>query len=207
VDVNGKRDSTEYINVAKDDAFAWPQQARRAYPSPVNRRMHSTIAPFVRKSLEVNNLLLGVFETKLGLLVGVLIQKHRAEEYSGCEARVTKTLPSPPDHKGPVLGGHTDFGTLVRCTSSTVLYLIYLFMHESHFCIIGWEVCRFLFLALSHGNISRCHAPSCSFKFLRTGQLPIIAHAWTCNLQYRRRSGHLQWRHPPVQRTPGRVRV
>lgn len=43
VDESGKPDTVEFVNVAKDDAFAWPYIARRDYPSTVNKRMESTI--------------------------------------------------------------------------------------------------------------------------------------------------------------------
>lgn len=113
VDASGKKDSVEFINVAKDDALAWPKQARRAYPSTVNARMESTIGPFIRKSLEVNNTLLDVFNDKLGLPAGKLMEKHPMEEQSGSESRVTRTPPTPPQEKGQLLGSHTDFGSLV----------------------------------------------------------------------------------------------
>jgi isopenicillin N synthase-like dioxygenase len=114
VDASGKLDCAEFINVAKDDALAWPQPVRRTYPSPVNARMESTIKPFVRKSLDVNNTLLQIFEEKLGLPPGALMERHKLEEFSGSETRVIKTPPSPPD-KGQLIGSHTDFGSLV-CT-------------------------------------------------------------------------------------------
>jgi len=111
VDASGKEDAVEFINVAKDDALAWPRQARRAYPPTVNARMESTIAPFIRKSLDINNNLIDVFNERLGLPSGTLLKKHTMEEYSASESRVIKTPPCPPD-KGQVIGSHTDFGTL-----------------------------------------------------------------------------------------------
>ncbi|RDB30721.1 hypothetical protein Hypma_005943 [Hypsizygus marmoreus] len=111
VDATGKKDAVEFINVAKDDALAWPKQARRAYPSTVNARMESTITPFIKKSLDINNTLLEVFNDKLGLPAGKLLEKHSMEEYSGSEARVIKTIPTPTE-KGQLLGSHTDFGSL-----------------------------------------------------------------------------------------------
>jgi isopenicillin N synthase-like dioxygenase len=112
VDASGKLDCAEFINVAKDDALAWPQEVRRAYPSTVNARMESTIKPFVRKSLEVNNTFLQIFEEKLGLPGGALMERHKLDEFSGSETRVIKTPPSPQD-KGQLIGSHTDFGSLV----------------------------------------------------------------------------------------------
>ncbi|KAF7339074.1 Clavaminate synthase-like protein [Mycena venus] len=45
VDASGTKDITQFINIATDDALAWPVQARRSYPSTVNASMVSTIAP------------------------------------------------------------------------------------------------------------------------------------------------------------------
>ncbi|KAF8890133.1 hypothetical protein BD779DRAFT_1518485 [Infundibulicybe gibba] len=112
VDATGQKDSVEFINVAKDDALAWPKQARRAYPSAVNARMESTIAPFVRKSLEVNMTLLNVFNDKLGLPAGTLAKKHPMEEFSGSEARCIRSPPNPHIGQKQTLGSHTDFGSL-----------------------------------------------------------------------------------------------
>jgi len=109
VDASGRVDTATFLNVAKDDALAWPVQARRSYPSTVNARMASTIAPFVEKSLAVNNTLLNAFDEKLGLPKGTLLKKHPREEYSGSETRV---LFSPPTLDRQVIGAHTDFGSL-----------------------------------------------------------------------------------------------
>ncbi|TFY79806.1 hypothetical protein EWM64_g4206 [Hericium alpestre] len=113
VDETGAQDVVEFINVSKDDALAWPKQAHRAYPSTVNVRMESTITPFVKKSLEINNTILSVLGDRLGLPKGALGEKHLLEEYSGSETRVIKTPPRPdiPADKA-TLGAHTDFGSL-----------------------------------------------------------------------------------------------
>ena len=100
------------MNVAKDDALAWPNQARRAYPRTVNARMASTIVPFVRQSLEVNNTILEIFNDKLGLPAGSLLERHLMEEFSGSEARITKNGPTTNTTK-VAIGSHTDFGSLV----------------------------------------------------------------------------------------------
>lgn len=120
IDPTGKPDSSEFLNVAKDDAIAWPQQARRSYPSTVNARMESTITPFVRKSLEVNTTLFQIFEEKLGLPAGAITERHKLEEFSGSEARLIRTSPSPSG-KEPVvgIGAHSDFGSLV-CTLTPI---------------------------------------------------------------------------------------
>ncbi|KAJ7190098.1 Clavaminate synthase-like protein [Mycena pura] len=109
VDATGMLDTAQFINVAKDDALAWPVQARRDYPSTVNARMESTIRPFVEGSLAVNNTLLDVLNDKLGLPKGTLLQQHPREEFSGSETRV---LYSPPSGDRQVVGSHTDFGSL-----------------------------------------------------------------------------------------------
>ncbi|GLB43791.1 putative clavaminate synthase-like protein [Lyophyllum shimeji] len=115
VDATGRLDTVEFTNVAKDDALAWPRVARRAYPSTVNARMESTIAPFIRKSLEINNTLLDVLNNKLGLPPGTLLAKHPIEEFSGSEARVIRNPPTPTSKGQPpklAIGSHTDFGSL-----------------------------------------------------------------------------------------------
>ncbi|KAF8638394.1 hypothetical protein AX17_002237 [Amanita inopinata Kibby_2008] len=111
VDKTGELDTVEFINVAKDDALAWPNKARREYPQPVNARMESTITPFVRKSMEVNNTLLEVFNERLGLPPGELLKRHTIEEFSGSEARVIKN-PANQNVNKQAIGSHTDFGTL-----------------------------------------------------------------------------------------------
>ncbi|KAJ7041622.1 Clavaminate synthase-like protein [Mycena alexandri] len=83
VDATGTLDTAQFINIAKDDALAWPVQARRDYPSTVNARMPTTITPFVEKSLAVNNTLLEAFNDKLGLPKGALLKQHPREEFSG----------------------------------------------------------------------------------------------------------------------------
>ncbi|KAF4592930.1 hypothetical protein EYR38_008636 [Pleurotus pulmonarius] len=110
-DAMGTRDNIEFINVAKDDALAWPKQARRNYPPTVNARMHSTVIPFIRKSMEVNATLLDVFNEKLGLPEGALARRHSVEEFSGSEARCTKSPPTPIETRLGI-GAHTDFGSL-----------------------------------------------------------------------------------------------
>jgi isopenicillin N synthase-like dioxygenase len=111
VDASGELDKIEFINVSKDDALAWPKQARRAYPSTVNDRMESTITPFVKKCIEINNTILSVFNTKLRLPEGTLKKLHPLEEYSGSEARTIKAPKNLPAER-QALGAHTDFGSL-----------------------------------------------------------------------------------------------
>ncbi|TBU56852.1 Clavaminate synthase-like protein [Dichomitus squalens] len=113
-DENGSPDSVEFINIAKDDAFAWPAVARRTYPSTVNARMDDAVVSFIKKSVEVNDTLLEVFNELLGLPEGTLASKHKLNELSGSEARVIKSPPRPGgmDEAKAALMAHTDFGSL-----------------------------------------------------------------------------------------------
>ncbi|KAI0686229.1 Clavaminate synthase-like protein [Earliella scabrosa] len=112
MDNNGTRDVTEFLNIAKDDALAWPTPARRTYPSTVNARMESTIKPFVQKSLAINHFLIDVLNDKLGLPKGTLASFHKAEEHSGCTARVIRAPPHVGVDEKVFLTAHTDFGSL-----------------------------------------------------------------------------------------------
>jgi len=104
------RISQSFINIAKDDALAWPKSARRTYPAPTNARMESTIVPFVRKSLAVNATLIDVFNNRLGLPEGELAKRHTIEEFSGSEARCIKIQPKPQgvSEEQRAIGAHTD---------------------------------------------------------------------------------------------------
>lgn len=75
--------------------------------------MENTIIPFVRKSMEVNNTILAIFEQKLGLPEGELAKCHLTDKLCGSEARCIK---NPPNQTTAGIGAHTDFGTLVRTT-------------------------------------------------------------------------------------------
>lgn len=110
------RHTVEFINIAKDDALAWPDKVHREYPSTVNARMESTIRPFVDKSLAVNKTILDVLNDRLGLPQGTLADQHRMEEQSCSEARCIKNPPRPNgiSEEKAALGAHTDFGSLVR---------------------------------------------------------------------------------------------
>ncbi|PBK80054.1 Clavaminate synthase-like protein [Armillaria gallica] len=111
VDASGQEDTIEFINISKDDALAYPSVAHRTYPSTVNERMESTITPFITKSVQVNDMILEIFNNKLGLPKGTLIKLHSKDEYSGSEARMTKNASGyAPDRMA--IGAHTDFGSL-----------------------------------------------------------------------------------------------
>ncbi|OSD01897.1 Clavaminate synthase-like protein [Trametes coccinea BRFM310] len=113
-DENGTLDTVEFINVAKDDALAWPNKVHRDYPPTVNARMDSTIKPFVQKSLAVNYTLLEVLGERLGLPKGLLEKQHPMDEPSGSEARCIKNPPRPGgiSEEKAAIGAHTDFGSL-----------------------------------------------------------------------------------------------
>ena len=123
-DETGALDTVEFINVAKDDALAWPQQVHRDYPRTVNDHMEPTIRPFVAKSLEVNSTLIDVFNDMLGLPKGTLAEKHKTSEPSGSEARCIKNPPrsgvAGEASLKTAIGAHTDFGSLVRAFFMTL---------------------------------------------------------------------------------------
>lgn len=87
--------------------------------------MQKTIIPFVRKSLEVMDTLFTIFESKLSLPPGTLLNSHSPSEPSGSEARTIKMLPRKLDptsgnhlllkdkeNMKVAHGAHTDFGSL-----------------------------------------------------------------------------------------------
>ncbi|KAI0316905.1 Clavaminate synthase-like protein [Amylostereum chailletii] len=112
-DETGSLDCVEFINIAKDDALSYPTPTHRTYPSTVTNKMEQVVAPFVRKSISVNDTLLNVLNKRLGLPDGTLSNLHKIDEVSGSEARCIKT---PKDHHmspdKATLGAHTDFGSL-----------------------------------------------------------------------------------------------
>jgi len=112
VDASGEKDTVEFVNISKDDVLAWPSRVHRSYPAPVERNMSTVIQPFVNKSLEVNRTILNIFNDKLGLPKGFLLQQHPLDENSGCEARVIKNPPMPHNVHKRAIGAHTDFGSL-----------------------------------------------------------------------------------------------
>ncbi|KAH9918560.1 uncharacterized protein BXZ73DRAFT_105192 [Epithele typhae] len=103
---------TEFVNISKGDALAWPAVARRTYPSAVNAPMESIVTSFVKNSLAISNHLIGVLTDKLGLPAGTLASPHKVEGFSGCTARFIRA-PSYPGLEGKTfLTVHTDFGSL-----------------------------------------------------------------------------------------------
>jgi isopenicillin N synthase-like dioxygenase len=114
VTADGLPDTVEWLNIAKDDALSYPKSSHRTYPHTVNTRMNSTITPFTRKSIEINDTILTIFNEKLGLPEGTLDRLHTSSgEFSGSETRVIKSTAQPgraPDRLS--IGAHTDFGSL-----------------------------------------------------------------------------------------------
>ncbi|KAL5503986.1 hypothetical protein ACEPAH_8058 [Sanghuangporus vaninii] len=114
----GSPDNVEFLNVSKEDALAYPEIFHRTYPSTVYTRMESTIVPFVKKSVDIIDTVLSVYEMKLGLPAGALLELHRHMEASDSEARCIRSPPKKPWFEGPItkedvlLGAHTDFGSL-----------------------------------------------------------------------------------------------
>ncbi|KAF9243098.1 hypothetical protein BU15DRAFT_86517 [Melanogaster broomeanus] len=114
IDASGQLDAVEFINVAKDDALAFPRVALRTYPAPTTAAIPTAVAPFVRKALVINYTVLRIFNERLGLPEGTLDRLHDFEEYSGSEARVIRSPPLPGKAAADraTLGAHTDFGSL-----------------------------------------------------------------------------------------------
>ncbi|KZT27608.1 Clavaminate synthase-like protein [Neolentinus lepideus HHB14362 ss-1] len=125
-DEHGTLDAVEFLNIAKDDVLSWPDPTHRTYPSTVEDKMESTIIPFVRKSLEINNLVLQTFNSKLGLPENTLLNLHSLKEPSGSEARCIKSPPKSRwlSEQKTAIGAHTDFGSLVLPPGSDQWYYI-----------------------------------------------------------------------------------
>jgi len=114
VDASGRLDAVEFINISKDDALAFPNVVHRTYPAPTTAAIPTAVAPFVRKSFEINNTFLRIFNDRLGLPEGTLERLHLIDEHSGSEARLIKSPPIPGKALADTatLGAHTDFGSL-----------------------------------------------------------------------------------------------
>ena len=116
-DADGSTDLAEFINVSKDDAFAYPRVVHKVYPPTVNVRMKDAVKPFIQSCADASSILIDVFNQKLGLPEGTLAALHRTELECISESRCIKVPPPPKDTK-IALGQHTDFG---RYRSSTAL--------------------------------------------------------------------------------------
>ena len=151
MDDKGTKDITEFLNISKDDALAWPTPYHRTYPSTVNARMESTIRPFIEKSLAINHFLIDVLNDKLGLPKGALADLHQVDKASGCTARCIKAPPMVERENKTFLNPHTDFGSLVRSlyvkswNRSTDVY--------SLSCTIAWEASKSCRLAPTNGTM------------------------------------------------------
>ncbi|PPQ77894.1 hypothetical protein CVT25_015381 [Psilocybe cyanescens] len=111
VDVDGSTDASEFINVAKDDAMAYPRVVHKAYPATVNTYMVNVIRPFIHTCLEESRVLMDVFNHKLGLPKDTLINLHDHTKYCISETRCIK-VPAAPKGTKMALGQHTDYGSL-----------------------------------------------------------------------------------------------
>ena len=120
MDERGTRDVTEFLNISKDDALAWPNPVHRTYPATVNARMESVVQPFVRKALTINHFLIDVLNDKLGLPKGTLAAFHQVQKHSGCIARVIRAPPYVGVDEKLFLTAHTDYGSLVSAIHSFV---------------------------------------------------------------------------------------
>lgn len=72
---------TEFLNVSQDDALAFQKVVYRTYPAQKMAAMGTVVRPFVRKSMEVNNTIIRILNTKLGLPQGTLERLHSDEEH------------------------------------------------------------------------------------------------------------------------------
>ena len=100
--------------------LAFPNIVHRTYPAPTTAAIPTVVTSFVRKSLEINNTILRIFNDRLGLPEGALGRLHSIEEHSGSEARLIKAPPMPGKAiaDNATLGAHTDFGSLVSLDTS-----------------------------------------------------------------------------------------
>lgn len=151
VDLDDTPDITEFINVAKDDALAYPEVVHRTYPSTVNVRMANTVKPFIEKSWEVQEVILDLLNTKLGLPQGALNKRHAIEMESIAETRCTKTAVADSQNK-IALPAHTDFGSIVRALSN-LLNTAELTINRLS-CTIGLAVFKFNCQERKNGNTS-----------------------------------------------------
>ncbi|KAK4047456.1 hypothetical protein OIV83_005368 [Microbotryomycetes sp. JL201] len=124
VDAKGNLDTVEFMNVAKDDALAFPVIRQRSYPSVIEEHM-STIREFISASDAVLKTIMAALEPFVGLAPGTLAKYHENGEpnLSGSEARLIYKPPSgvpgsPIEGIGEdgqpaaAIGSHTDFGSL-----------------------------------------------------------------------------------------------
>ncbi|KAF8884276.1 Clavaminate synthase-like protein [Gymnopilus junonius] len=105
VSPSGELDTAEFLN---------PRLVRRktpSYPPPVLFHMESVVRPFILKSLEVTNTTIDIFNDKLGMAKGRLLELHSDAEWSGSQARIIRNKATNSTVK-VATGSHTDFGSL-----------------------------------------------------------------------------------------------
>ncbi|GAA5967049.1 hypothetical protein JCM11641_000423 [Rhodosporidiobolus odoratus] len=121
VDAAGNVDTVHFINVAKDDALAWPEVRQRTYPKTITKHI-STVQNFIRSSDNVLQKLMEVLEVRIGLPKGTLAALHKEGDISGSESRVILKpaegqrgylAEGKGDDGNPsaAIGAHTDFGS------------------------------------------------------------------------------------------------
>ncbi|GAA6011300.1 hypothetical protein JCM10207_008291 [Rhodosporidiobolus poonsookiae] len=121
VDAKGNVDTVQFINVAKDDAFAWPEVRQRTYPKTVKEHI-DTVQRFHRSSDTVLQKLMEVLEVRIGLPKGTLAALHKEGDISGSESRcILKAAEGERNYKAEgvdedgnpaaAIGAHTDFGS------------------------------------------------------------------------------------------------
>ncbi|GJN87342.1 hypothetical protein Rhopal_000291-T1 [Rhodotorula paludigena] len=127
VDAKGNLDTVHFINIAKDDALAYPEVRQRTYPRTVVERM-KTVTNFIRTSDNVLQTLMSQLEPRLGLPKGTLAALHKEGDISGSESRcILKPAEGEKGHlpegvgedgnPAAAIGAHTDFGVLPPGTS------------------------------------------------------------------------------------------
>lgn len=107
VDARGNLDQVEFINVAKDDALAYPEVRQCTYPRSVVERM-ATVTDFIRTSNDVLQTLMNVLEPRIGLPAGTLAALHKEGDLSGSESRVI--LKGPPSEASQQAAGVDEDG-------------------------------------------------------------------------------------------------
>ncbi|GAA5884412.1 hypothetical protein JCM6882_005241 [Rhodosporidiobolus microsporus] len=121
VDAKGNVDTVQFINVAKDDALAYPEVRQRTYPPTVVDRI-ATVSGFIRKSDNCLQKLMEALEPRLGLPKGTLAALHKEGDISGSESRcILKAAEGERNFReegvgedgnpAAAIGSHTDFGS------------------------------------------------------------------------------------------------
>ncbi|EKM57163.1 uncharacterized protein PHACADRAFT_254744 [Phanerochaete carnosa HHB-10118-sp] len=113
IDEKGTPDTTEFLNVSKDDALAYPRKVHRDYPETVYAHIDDAVKPFMLKSIDICNILMSTLNNKLGLPKGRLHELHQLEKESHCQSRCIKKPPGKAVSADELaLSAHTDYGSL-----------------------------------------------------------------------------------------------